>query len=238
VTVNHPLNRTLIDAVAHTPGATLAASIYAAAAPADRLAVAQAAADAGLWIHADVIITDGTHRGIEPKLIRDLADRGIGPIDIHIIIENDSPATATAADPLPPLLDELCRIPVARITIPLETTADLPRTTTRIQDTGTACWLAIAPATDPADALAHLPYLDGVLVMLIEPGTATHADARLSDKAQAIAPYTAVGVDGGVNHSNLTTYLRAGARYIVSGRGLLTEHDPEGADRWTPDLTR
>ena len=44
-----------------------------------------------------------------------------------------------------------------------------------------------------------------------------------------MASRTAVGVDGGVNQSNLTTYLRAGARYVVSGRGLLftaTRADP------------
>ncbi len=38
------------------------------------------------------------------------------------------------------------------------------------------------------------------------------------------------GVDGGVNEANLRTYLDAGARYVVSGRGLLAP-DPAAPPR-------
>jgi pentose-5-phosphate-3-epimerase len=210
----------MIDAVARQPGVTLAGSIYAAAQP-HRLAVAADVAEAALWIHADVIVADGAHRGVDLDLVRELAARQLGPLDVHLI-----------TDRLPGLLEEVCREPVSRITFPLEAcadVADVALAAERVRAAGAEPWLAVAPGTDSAEILPRLPYVGGVLIMLIEPGTSAHADPRLRHKVAAMASRTAVGVDGGVNQSNLTAYLRAGARYVVSGRGLLftaTRPDP------------
>ena len=231
VTVRPILSKALMDAVAGWPDATLAASIYAAP-EADRREVAIAAALAGLWVHADVIVTDRVNRGVDLELIRDLATSQIGPLDIHLIIEGSD------TDRLPELIEEVCSIPVSRITVPLEAVTDIPAVADRIRAAGAAPWLAIAPATDPGNALIHRAHIDGVLVMLIQPGTTSHADETISHKAETIAPHTVVGVDGGVNRSNLATYLDAGASYIVSGRGLLANHDPGGASQWTQNLIR
>ena len=50
----------------------------------------------------------------------------------------------------------------------------------------------MAPGTDPAEILPRLPYVGGVLIMLIEPGTSAHADPRLRYKVAAMASRTAV----------------------------------------------
>ena len=52
---------------------------------------------------------------------------------------------------------------------------------------------------------------------------------RLKAKVDAAALLTTVGVDGGVNEANLSGYLHAGARYIVSGRALFTDSLTDGA---------
>jgi ribulose-phosphate 3-epimerase len=209
------LNRTLLDEIARSPGVTLAASIYAAAEP-DRLDLAVAAADAGLWIHADVIVTGGVRRGVSLEQIGDLSARRLGPLDVHLITED-----------LPPILEQVCRIPVDRITVPLEACADVAAAAEQIRARGAAPWLAVAPGTDADEVLAYLPQVDGVLVMLIEPGTSARADTGLRHKVTAVAQHTTAGVDGGVNEANLRTYLDASARYVVSGRGLLAP-DPAG----------
>lgn len=212
VTARYRLNQAMMDAVAQ-PGVCLSGSIYAAAQP-DRPAVAAAVAEAGLWIHADVIVADGAHRGVDLDLVRELAARQLGPLDVHLI-----------TDRLPGLLEEVCREPVSRITFPLEAcaeVADVALAAEQIRAAGAEPWLAVAPGTGPARILPLLPYVEGALIMLIEPGTSAHADPRLRHKVAAMASHTTVGVDGGVNEGNLTAYLRAGARYIVCGRGLLS----------------
>jgi pentose-5-phosphate-3-epimerase len=212
VTARYRLNPAVVDAVARQPGVTLAGSIYAASQP-DRLAVAVTVAEANLWIHADVIVADGAHRGVDLDLVRELAARQLGPLDVHLI-----------TDRLSGLLDEVCRERVSRITFPLEAcdgVDDVAIAAERVRAAGAAPWLAVAPGTDPAEILAKLPHVEGVLIMLIEPGTSAQADPRLRHKIEAVASRTAVGVDGGVNQSNLNAYLRAGAQYVVSGRGLL-----------------
>ncbi|HWG23602.1 hypothetical protein [Actinospica sp.] len=182
MTVRPILSKALMDAVAGRPGGTLAASIYAAP-EADRREAAVVAAQAGLWVHADVIVTDGVNRGVDVDLIRDLAAHQIGPLDIHLIIEGSH------ADRLPELIEEICGIPVSRITVPVEAITDVPAVAERIRTSGAAPWLAIGPATDPGNALIHRAHIDGVLVMLIQPGTTSQADETISRKAEAIAPH-------------------------------------------------
>lgn len=227
MTARYRLNPAVIDAVDRRHEVTLAGSIYAAA-ELDRLAVAEAVAEAALWIHADVIVADGAHRGVDIDLVRELAARQLGPLDVHLI-----------TDRLPGLLEEVCREQVSRITFPLEAcgeVADVDLAAEQIRAAGAEPWLAVAPGTDLAEILPRLPYVGGVLIMLIEPGTSAQADSRLRHKVAAMASRTTVGVDGGVNQSNLTDYLRAGARYVVSGRGLLstaTTPDPIAPSKGT-----
>src|SRR5437879_4803536 len=99
------LNPAILAEIARPPGATLAGSIYAAAEP-DRLAAAERLGRAGLWIHADVILDDDlTHRGVRLPLVRTLVERGLGPLDVHLI-----------ATELDGVLDEVCAQRVDRVT--------------------------------------------------------------------------------------------------------------------------
>jgi pentose-5-phosphate-3-epimerase len=212
--VNEPcrtLNPALTEEVTRHPGAVLAGSIYAVA-ESDRLAVAECLATAGLWVHADVIIDDDTHRGVDVALVRRLITLGLGPVDVHLIVTD-----------VDGVLDEVCRTSVDRITFPFEAcagAAGVAAVAERIRSAGAAPWLAVAPDTGLAEVRPCLPAVDGALVMLIEPGSSENADPGLAKKVAAIEPFIPVGVDGGVNEANLLTCLDAGARYIVSGRAL------------------
>ncbi|MEV7342174.1 hypothetical protein [Streptomyces sp. NPDC093544] len=207
------LNPEILVEIARHPGATLAGSIYAVA-EADRLAAAERLGRAGLWIHADVIIDDRTHRGVDLSLVRTLAERRIGPLDIHVI-----------APELDGLIDEICAQEVDRVTFPFESCADytaVADTAERIRASGAAAWLAVAPATELSAVRPCFDLLDGLLVMLIEPGSTGAADPALATKAGQARPSLPAGVDGGVDARNLGACLQAGAEYVVSGRALLS----------------
>ncbi|MFF3464095.1 hypothetical protein ACWCQN_03095 [Streptomyces sp. NPDC001984] len=207
------LNPEILAEIARHPGATLAGSIYAVA-EADRLAAAQRLERAGLWIHADVIMDDRTHRGVDLSLVHTLAERRIGPLDIHVI-----------APELDGLIDEICAQKVDRVTFPFESCSDyaaVADTAERIRASGAAAWLAVAPATELAAVRPCFEMLDGLLIMLIEPGSTGAADPALAAKAGQTRPALPAGVDGGINAVNLGACLQAGADYVVSGRALLS----------------
>jgi pentose-5-phosphate-3-epimerase len=68
-----------------------------------------------------------------------------------------------------------------------------------------------------AEALA---LVDGLLVMLIDPGTTEQSDPALLTKVTRARATLPVGVDGGVGEANLGAVLAAGATYVVIGRRL------------------
>ncbi|MER6351971.1 hypothetical protein ABT186_09000 [Streptomyces sp. NPDC001634] len=195
-------------------GATLAGSIYAVA-ESDQMAAARHLAKERLWIHADVIVDDLTHRGVDLSLVRTLKDRRLGPLDVHLIAEElDGP------------LDEVCAAKVDRVTFPVESCADPTAVAEQIHRSGAEAWLAVAPQTSLTAVQHVLEAVDGVLVMLIKPGSSDTADPALLARVEQLAPVLPAGVDGGVDQTNLAACLRAGARYVVSGRALFSTTAP------------
>jgi pentose-5-phosphate-3-epimerase len=183
-------------------------------AAADRPAVAERLQRAGLWIHADVIMDDLTHRGVDLSLVRTLVERKVGPLDVHLI-------TPELGD----VFDEICALKVDRVTFPFVSCADtaaVADAAERIRRSGAAAWLAVAPGTELDAVRPCFETVDGLLVMLIQPGSTDPADPALSARAGQARLGLPTGVDGGVNEANLGTCLDAGASYIVSGRALLS----------------
>jgi pentose-5-phosphate-3-epimerase len=189
-----------------------------------RTAAAEELHRAGCWVHLDVI--DGPF-GARPSIgldhINEIVRHGTGPVDIHLMVGD----VAGWIDRLP--------VGCARITVQV-TTADytlaadwpwLPAARTRAAEV----WIAIDPVADgleeiltKASASALLRGTDGLLVMLVPPGQAGFAldDTRLRFVSTArTIPDVRVGVDGGVDVSNLEEIVARGATYVVSGRGLV-----------------
>jgi len=201
-----------------THSAALAGSIYAVAA-ADRQFAAQLLGQHHLWVHADVILSADGHRGVDLDTVRAVAEAGTAPLDVHLITEKLDSA----------LLEEVCREKITRVTVPWEvlnsmSAAGLAAET--VHSAGAQLWVALAPETQATAVQDVLGVVDGVLVMLLEPGSTGIADPLLCSKVAALAPALPVGVDGGVGESNVDECLRAGATYVVSGRALLCSSAP------------
>lgn len=204
-----PLNDTLIGQLQGAADAVdLAGSLYAVA-DADRAAAAELLGRRGIWIHADVF--DDVRMGVSLDLICESADNGAGLIDVHLLTDGALNAA----------FDVVCRPGVSRITFPHEGVEDIESVAGRIRAVGAAPWLAISPDTQLEHCRPDLRHVDGLLVMLIEPGTTQSADVAHLAKVQGAArEQLPAGVDGGVSEAILGRVLGAGTRYIVVGRRL------------------
>ncbi|HTF51924.1 MAG TPA: hypothetical protein VK735_31150 [Pseudonocardia sp.] len=210
-------NTVLANRLHRGVGVDLAGSIYAVPAP-ERPAMARLLARRRAWVHADVF-ADQRH-GVSLDLIVALAGGGVGPIDVHLLT-----AGAMAS------LDVVCRPGITRVTFPFENLDDVEATAARIRVSGARPWLAISPGTtlsQCADALAHV---DGLLVMLLEPGDPGRSDLTLLAKVAAARKQRPVGVDGGVGEANVAQVLAAGASYVVVGRQLFLAPTTEPEDQ-------
>lgn len=203
-----PFNHRLASVLRQRPDVDLAGSLYAVP-PDRRHGIARLLAREKLWVHADVFADPAA--GVDLGLIGELADAGVGPIDVHLL-------TAEALNALP----VICRPGIARVTFPFEGVQDIAGIARQVRACGAEAWLALAPATTVAEATGAARDVDGLLVMLLEPGTQDAANLGLLVKVQAAGTRAPVGADGGIGEHNLTSVLRAGAGYVVIGRGLFT----------------
>ncbi|WP_427918377.1 hypothetical protein [Streptomyces sp. cg40] len=155
-----------------------------------------------------------------------LAGQRIGPLDVHVI----------APEPeLDGLIEEICARRVERVTFPFGSCPDavaVVDTAERIRASGAAAWPAVPPVTEPAVVRPYLGLRDGLLVVLIEPGstgTGT-ADLTLTARAGRIPPALPACVDA----ANLAACLRAGADCVVSSRALFWAGDAGSASDVPP----
>lgn len=210
------LNTGLVCQVRQRVGVELSGSLYAVP-PAHRPAVAHQLAEHDIWIHTDVFADAAA--GVSLDLIGTLADRGTGPVDVHLL-------TAGALE----ALDAVCRPGIARVTFPFEGVPDPPAVAAKIRAADAQPWLAVAPGTTLESCTDLLSHVDGLLVMLLEPGTRGTSDPALLAKVSRASTTMPVGVDGGVGESNLGDILAAGATYIVIGRRLFPITTPSNKE--------
>jgi pentose-5-phosphate-3-epimerase len=210
-----PFNTGLVGRLRRSAGVDVAGSLYAVS-DRDRAVVARLLARHRLWIHADVFAD--VRQGVCLDLIISLAEAGTGRVDVHLLTEG-----ALAA------LDVVCRPGIARLTFPYEGTDNVEAVAARARATGARPWLAISPRTQVDDCRDALAHVDGLLVMLIEPGTRERADLAQLVKVKAASAQRPVGVDGGVGEWNVERILAAGATYVVVGRRLFAVSESHAA---------
>jgi len=158
--------------------------------------------------HADVF--DDVRKGVSLDLITEMANTGTGLIDVHLLAEGALSAA----------FDVVCRPGVSGITFPYEGVDDVEAVARRIRAVGAQPWLAISPATQIERRRTSLCHVDGLLIMLIEPGSKQAADVAHLEKVAATHQQHSTGVDGGVTEAILDQILSAGTGYIVVGRRL------------------
>jgi pentose-5-phosphate-3-epimerase len=203
--------------------AELAGSLLAA--PADgRRAYAGVLANAGAWLHVDLIddaypLGAGVSEALLPELVAHRA-----PVDVHLLVREPRAWLPRVIEHRPD-----------RVTVQLETlrqpwTPELERLRALCRVGGAELWAGLAPGTQPVAAAEALAVVDGVLVMLAEPGRpGTTADPRMVDRLAEL-PGVPRGVDGGVTEGAFEAIRDVGGSYIVMGRRLwsLANQGPVG----------
>lgn len=189
---------------------TISGSLYAAP-PAQRHEVARALSQSHCWIHADMFSPEA--KGVRLAEIDRLLAEGLGPVDVHLLCDE-------AMGALPFLMGKAFR----RVTFPVGGPFDARQTALALREAGISPWVALSPERETEICRDLIPHIDGVLVMLIRPGSKDEADLRLLNKIPALAAMGAeVGVDGGMTEESLSQARAAGATYFVVGRRLFTE---------------
>lgn len=189
----------------------LAGSVYAVD-PAARISAARTLRDAGLGVHVDVMAEgEGLPAGVgAAELAGIAAETGPSGFDVHLI---GSAAFVDAA---------LARVLAHRPDkVFLPWAAFTAERADAVRAAGASAWIALWEEWDGAGAPPWRAEPDGVLVMLIEPGTRDRCAVERLDIVRALATDHSVIVDGGVTKNIAPLCIRAGAEAMVAGRALL-----------------
>ena len=187
-----------------------AGSLYAVPAE-QRIAAAEQLTAAGWWVHADLILDPaGASTGVPPETLVAVRERlPHALLEVHVI------ELGPARTPL----DVVLAARPDRVVLSAERCR---RDTSPVRAAGAQVWVEHVGRPLPSE-LARPGALDGVLVMLIDPGTTQTIDLERLDAAPTGAPGLPVGVDGGVGRQHVHALSDAGVQHLVSGRALLSQ---------------
>jgi hypothetical protein len=197
----------------------LAGSVYAA--PGSRVDAAQTLAETGIDVHIDVMaVSEGLPAGVslaELQMISAAVDRS--RIGVHLIGSGDF---------VDAVLPKILALRPGVVFLPWAAfTAERAHA---IRATDGSAWIAVWREWDGLDDPQWPTEPDGVLVMLIEPGT---RDRCRLDRLGLVTACTTrfselpVAVDGGVTEEIAPLCAAAGVQQMVVGRALLTSERKE-----------
>lgn len=192
----------------------LAGSVYAAP-PSRRTSAARALSAAGLAVHVDMMATpQGLNTGVGVGELRKIAG-AVAPsaLEVHLIGSAEF-VEVTLPDVLP-LRPGKVFLPWAAFTAGRACT---------VRAAGSSAWISVWNEWDGLSAPQWPAHPDGVLVMLIEPGTRERCRLERLSIAAACAtrmPGMPVVVDGGITEEIAPLCLDAGVWSMVVGRALL-----------------
>jgi hypothetical protein len=190
----------------------LAGSVYAAPAG-SRVIAAQAFSDAGINVHVDVMAEgEGFPAGVSMAELSDIV-AAVGPrrVEVHLI---------GSAEFVDTKLLRILQLRPAKVFLPWA--AFTKRRADALRAVGSSAWIALWRECDGLDPSAP-PWPatpDGLLVMLIEPGSQDRSAIGRLDIVTACSGTLPVAVDGGVTELVAERSVAAGARSIVVGRAL------------------
>ena len=150
------------------------------------------------------------------------------PIDVHLMVSEPERHLETFAE-----------AGAAMISVHVEVSPHLHRTLTAIKSLGVKAGAVVNPSTSVNLLKEVAGDLDFVLVMSVNPGYAgqtfiTQSESKvraardLLDRAGNIAP---VEIDGGIQPSNASRLVRAGAEILVAASSIFRAGDPAEATR-------
>jgi ribulose-phosphate 3-epimerase len=180
-------------------------------------------------IHVDVM--DGhfvPNITIGPPVVRAIKRIATRPLDVHLMIEEPDR-----------YIDDFVAAGASMISVHVEVLPHLHRTIAHIKTLGVKAGAVINPST-PVSSLEEIARdLDFVLVMSVNPGFGGQSFIPHSlDKVRRVRELlTATGssaqieIDGGIDASNISDVVSAGATILVAGNAIFGAPDPEGATR-------
>ncbi|AMW32776.1 ribulose-phosphate 3-epimerase [Fervidobacterium islandicum] len=139
------------------------------------------------------------------------------PIDAHLMVTNPTD-----------LIKGFVEKGATRVTVHQEVCYHLHRTVEYIKSLGPEAFVAINPATPLSTLEEILPYVDGILVMTVNPGfsgqkfipTMIEKIKRLSDIRKHKNYQFKIAVDGGVGNENAVELVKIGVDILVMGYGV------------------
>jgi hypothetical protein len=179
----------------------LAGSVYAA--PGSRLSAAEVLAETGLDVHVDVMAVSEGLPAVERQRV-----------GVHLIGSGDF---------VDAVLPKILALHPGVVFLPWQ--AFTPERADAIRAAGGSGWIALGREWDGLGDPKWPAEPDGVLVMLIEPGT---RDGSQVDRLSLVTACTTrfsdlpVAVDGGITEDVARACAAAGVRQMVVGRALLT----------------
>ncbi|HKS30711.1 MAG TPA: ribulose-phosphate 3-epimerase [Pyrinomonadaceae bacterium] len=125
------------------------------------------------------------------------------------------------------------------VSVHVEIDPHLHRTLAAIKSRGAQAGVAINPATPLVSLEEALPFADYVLLMSVNPGFGGQKFIETSlDKLRRLRAMiderrlkTRIEIDGGIDRSNITEVVAAGAEIIVAGSAVFNTPDPAQAVR-------
>lgn len=171
----------------------------------------------------------------------DLMDNKFVPnksIGLEVIKKNPPPfkkeAQLMVVDP-DEWLEGLFELKVDRIIIPVEIEKNVLDFINLIKDNNIEAGLSLNPETDSKELSPYLDLLDSILLMGVKPGLENQQlDLRIYEKIGIIKQKNKslkVGVDGGVDDTNIKKLVNAGADYLAIGSYLFTGNFDENLEK-------
>lgn len=197
---------------------TIGASIYAIPSS-ERIEVAEAADEAGLWLHCDMILSQKdskfTNTGVsaaEIVAISKMLPRA--RIDVHVIADN----VHDYSDAVQAVSTALSDAHIYRWSAEAELLTKLMD----LRHSSTQFFQEIWAGRADGDQL--IPEVDGGLGMLIRPGSKDEANPDLAIKYREIVHNKSLGFDGGITSAVAERLNEVKPDYLVIGRALFSSN--------------
>ncbi len=172
-------------------------------------------------LHVDVM--DGhfvPNLTIGPFIVEAIKRAATIPLDVHLMI--DEPARYA---------EEFAEAGAARITYHVECREGSPATAEKIRSLGASPGVSIRPDTPLRSIQDHLPLVDMVLVMSVQPGFAGQSfmpEVLVKTRAlrEELGYAGDVEMDGGIGARTIGASAEAGANVFVAGCAIFGASDP------------
>lgn len=173
------------------------------------------------YLHIDVM--DGhfvSNITLGPCVIKSLRKYSDLFFDVHLMIEQPQR-----------YIEAFAQSGADLITVHYEAVSDLSAVLRQIKSFGIKASVTINPETDLDCILPYLDEVDMVLIMSVHPGFGGQSlIPSCLDKVRNLrkrAPQLDIEIDGGVNLSNISEVVSAGANIIVAGSAVFQAQDPK-----------